>query len=205
MSDEEDDGVASDGALGPEPPITVRVARYRAYAWSLCAAAAAIVMGLWVLGRTSVPWTLEELLLARSGAATGGAATPVAERVDAALTREDVSEQLKLALVEELARDPGDTATNTLLRASRNPSLLISMAALKGLTGRRCDRLEPELAELMMDDEWQRRAWAVKVLGESGCAAAGDALSERWRAESDARVREQIADAMSALRASSTQ
>jgi HEAT repeat protein len=207
MNDERDEeAAASEAASGQEPTAPLGVAGYRAGAWSLCAAALGIVVVLWGLGRTAAPWTLEQLLLTRPVPASGVAGTaPASDRVDAALARDDVSEQLKLALVEELSRDPADSATDMLLRAARNPSLLISMAALKGLTGRRCDRLQPELAELMQDDEWQRRAWAVKVLGESGCTAVGSALNERWRAEPDARVREQIADAMSALRASSTQ
>jgi hypothetical protein len=183
---------------------------------ALVAVAAAIVLLLVFVGRAAPPWTLEGLLIAhasrngagpaRSGAAArdSGPGETLADRVDAALARNDVSEELKLALVDELARDPRDGATDTLLRAAHHPSLLLSMAALKGLTGRPCARLESDLNELLQDDDWQRRAWAAKVLGDSGCEKAGTALTDRWQAESDDRVREQIADAMSALRASAT-
>jgi hypothetical protein len=167
-------------------------------AWLLSGAAFGIVVLLWVVGHTGPPWTLEQLLLAR---APRRATPPLSDRVSTALDSEQVSEPVKLALVDELARDPSETATDALLRAAHNRSLLISMAAVKGLTGRECERLQPQLTVLLVDDEWQRRAWAAKVLGESGCNAAGDTLSDRWRSESDARVREQIADAMSALRA----
>ncbi len=142
----------------------------------------------------------DDRLAARRTASGDG----LAERADAALTRNDVSDESKLALIDELAHDPRDAATETLLKAARHPSLLLSMAALKGLTGRSCARLEPDLGELLRDDDWQRRAWAAKVLGDSGCERAGEALTGRWHAEPDGRVREQIADAMSALKASET-
>ena len=177
-----------------------RAAPHHLLAWLLAGTALGIVALLWVVGHTGPPWTLEQLLLARASGPRP-ATPPPSERVSAALASEKVSEPVKLALVDELARDPSETATDALLGAARNRSLLISMAAVKGLTGRPCNRLEPQLIDLLVDDEWQRRAWAAKVLGESGCNDAGDTLSDRWRAEPDARVREQIADAMSALRA----
>lgn len=177
-----------------------RPAPHRLLAWLLAGTALGIVVLLWVVGQTGPPWTLEELLLARTGSPTQATA-PLSGRVSTALESEEVSEPVKLALVDELARDPSETATDALLRAAHNSSLLISMAAVKGLTGRPCDLLEPQLTELLVDDSWQRRAWAAKVLGESGCEDAGETLSNRWRSEPDARVREQIADAMTALRA----
>jgi hypothetical protein len=175
-----------------------RAAPQRLLAWLLAGTAFGIIVLLWVVGRSGSPWTLEQLLLTR---APRRATPPLSDRVSTALDSDQVSEPVKLALVDELARDPSDTATDALVRAAHNPSLLISMAAVKGLTGRECARVEPQLTALLRADEWQRRAWAAKVLGESGCNTAGDTLSDRWRSESDARVREQIADAMSALRA----
>jgi len=193
------------GTAAREPSVAAqRPAPQRLVAWLLAGTALGIIVLLWVVGHTGPPWTLEELLLARTRGPRPPT-PPVSERVSTALESEEVSEPVKLALVDELARDPSETATDALLRAARNSSLLISMAAVKGLTGRPCERLEPKLTDLLVDDEWQRRAWAAKVLGESGCNAAGDTLSNRWRAEPDARVREQIADAMSALRAVHTQ
>jgi hypothetical protein len=193
---------ASEGVPADDAPVATlgrRTPAHRLLAWLLAGTALGIVALLWIVGYTGPPWTLEQLVIARAGAPRDAA--PVSTRVTAALESDDVSEPMKLALVDELARDPGESATDALLHAARNPSLLISMAAVKGLTGRPCERLEPQLADLLVDEAWQRRAWAAKVLGESGCNAAGDALSDRWRSESDARVREQIADAMSALRA----
>lgn len=196
-------GGETGGPVTPPTPVTVRADR--TVAWTLVGVAAAIIAVLWVMGRTGPPWTLEGLLLARVAAPIAGAPTaegPTApEQVEATLARNDVADERKLALLDDLARDPSEAATETLLRAARHRSLLLSMAALKGLTGRSCARLEPDLGDLLRDADWQRRAWAAKVLGESGCARAGGALSDRWRAESDGRVREQIADAMSALRA----
>ena len=82
----------------------------------------------------------------------------------------------KLDVVATLATDPGDAATDVLLESTRNASILVSMAAVKALAGRSCARIVEPLTALLADGEWQRRAWAAKILGVDGCVGARDAL-----------------------------
>jgi tRNA A-37 threonylcarbamoyl transferase component Bud32 len=105
----------------------------------------------------------------------------------------------KLAVVETLASDAGDGATDVLLESTRNASILVSMGAVKALAGRPCARIAEPLTALLADDEWQRRAWAAKMLGEGGCAGARDALAARRGRETDARVTKLIDDAVATL------
>jgi HEAT repeat protein len=105
----------------------------------------------------------------------------------------------KLAIVGTLAGDASDAATDVLLESTRNPSILVSMAAVKALAGRPCGRIAKPLVALLADDEWQRRAWAAKVLGGAGCAETRDALATHRRRESDPRVAKLMDDAIETI------
>jgi hypothetical protein len=119
--------------------------------------------------------------------------------VEAALGARTLSDEEKLALVEEVAGYAGEAATDVLLAAAESPSLLVAMASIRGLRGRPCERVAAPLALRMGHADWQRRAWAAKILGESGCTAAAPALRERLARERDARVRQQLTGAIAAL------
>jgi len=108
-------------------------------------------------------------------------------------------EELKLALVETLRRDPADAATRALVRGIDDSSILVSMASLRALAGRPCDAVGDALARGLADDAWQRRAWAAKILGENGCRAASPRLAERLRVEQDARVERHLSLALYTL------
>ena len=117
----------------------------------------------------------------------------------ATLEQGDVSDEAKLTLVEELARDRSKAATDELLAAAQSSSLVASMAAVRALIGRPCVRVEAPLIGLLDHSDWQRRAWAAKVLGKDGCKVARTPLRKRLGVEHDPRVRMQIAAAMRAL------
>src|SRR5262245_10685645 len=103
-------------AAGEPRPSVTPLRRARVAAWVFAGTALAIVVALAVIGRMQPPWTLERLVLARandvretSERGTFERVSPesvsperssagIPERVDAALAREDVSEQMKLAL-----------------------------------------------------------------------------------------------------------
>jgi hypothetical protein len=105
----------------------------------------------------------------------------------------------KLAVIETLASDRSAAATDLLVDSTRNPSILVSMAAVKALAGRACGRVAGPLATLLDDQEWQRRAWAAKILGANGCLGARDALAMRRGREKDARVTKIVDDAITML------
>lgn len=109
------------------------------------------------------------------------------------------SEDAKVAVLETLASDRGDGATSVLLRFVDDPSTLISAASIKGLAGRSCERVQPTLVGLLDDQEWQRRAWAAKVLGVNGCRSAQPALGARLQHERDGRVQARLEEAMELL------
>lgn len=117
----------------------------------------------------------------------------------ATLTDPEQTDTTKLAVVETLASDSSDAATDVLLESTRNASVLVSMGAVKALAGRPCARIAEPLTALLADDEWQRRAWAAKILGVDGCAGARDALAARRGRETDARVTKLIDDAIAML------
>jgi HEAT repeat protein len=98
------------------------------------------------------------------------------------------SVEAKVGEIEALGPDRSEAATSALLRSAESASLLISAAAIRGLTGRGCDRVQTLLVRMLDDSEWQRRAWAAKVLGDNGCREARPALVARSQHEQDARV-----------------
>lgn len=108
--------------------------------------------------------------------------------------------EARVGEIEALGPDRSEAATSSLLRSAESASLLISAAAIRGLTGRGCgDRVQPLLVRLLDDAEWQRRAWAAKVLGENGCREARPALVARAQREQDIRVRSRLAEAIRRL------
>jgi hypothetical protein len=115
------------------------------------------------------------------------------------LERPDVLDDTKLTLVEEVAGDRSDAATDALLAATQSSSLISAMAAVKALAGRACPHIEAPLIGLLSHTDWQRRAWAAKMLGDDGCTAARAPLRNRLGVERDERVRTQIAAAVRAL------
>jgi HEAT repeat protein len=89
--------------------------------------------------------------------------------------------------------------TGVLLRFVDDPSTLIAAASIKGLTNRGCSRVETALVRLLNDEDWQRRAWAAKVLGTNGCRGAESALGDRLRREGDERVKARLEEARQRL------
>ena len=131
-------------------------------------------------------------------------ATPPADPLDdasAVLRDPAVPDDRKLAVVDDVAKNPGEVATDVLLAAGRNESVLVAMASIRALRGRPCERITAPLATRLAHDDWRQRAWAAKVLGENACAAAVPDLRRRLASERDARVRRQLSAALSALAA----
>jgi HEAT repeat protein len=121
----------------------------------------------------------------------------------ASLERDDTAEEAKLALIQELAQelagDDSGAATDLLLRSTSNPSILVSMASIKGLGARPCSVIVDPLEALVDDSEWQRRAWAAKILGDRHCPEALRKLTDRLQHERDTRVRDRLEAAIKAL------
>ncbi len=134
---------------------------------------------------------------------TAAAATPAVgsayREAGATLGDPEQTDATKLAVVATLANDSSDAATDVLLASTRNASILVSMAAVKALAGRPCARIVEPLTALLVDEEWQRRAWAAKILGGEGCIGARDALAARRGRETDARVAKLVDDAIEML------
>ena len=116
-----------------------------------------------------------------------------------AFDSDGVSDDAKLALVEQLASDSSSSATDVLVEAADSPSLLVSMASIRALGRRPCEQISEPLGRHLDDAAWQRRAWAAKVLAESRCGAARDLLARRLGMEQDARVRRQLASVLDTL------
>ena len=110
-----------------------------------------------------------------------------------------VAEETKLTVLENISADPDESATEVLLSAAGSESLLVSMAGIRALRGRPCDRVQASLTRRLLHDDWQRRAWAAKVLGENGCADALPELTHQLAHESDDRVRRELSRALSTL------
>jgi hypothetical protein len=119
--------------------------------------------------------------------------------VAAALRDPSTSEEKKLLLVDELARDPSDAVTGILLSIIDSPSLLVSMASIRGLRGRPCGLVATPLLPWTGRGGWQRRAWAAKVLGENGCTNTAPHLRLDLAREHDPRVRRELATALATL------
>ena len=116
--------------------------------------------------------------------------------LSAGLDDPSISEERRVAIVEEVARDSRDAALDVLLAAAESPSVVVSMASVRALRGRPCSRVGGLLVRRLSHRDWQRRAWAAKVLGENGCVTAAPALRRRLANERDRRVREQLSTAL---------
>jgi len=110
------------------------------------------------------------------------------------------SEEDRLAAVDELTHDASDRATDALVAAADDPSLLVAMAGVRALRGRPCARVAGPLGRALGHTDWQRRAWAAKVLGDNGCRTAAATLRARLAREPDPRVRRQLSGALATLR-----
>ncbi|TMA72203.1 MAG: HEAT repeat domain-containing protein [Deltaproteobacteria bacterium] len=130
--------------------------------------------------------------------ATGFSDAGLGSRI-AVLDAPNGSDEAKVAVIEGLAADRGEAATAVLVRFVDSPSTLIAAASIKGLTNRGCDRVEGVLVRLLESGEWQRRAWAAKVLAANGCRGARPSLAERARREVDERVKARLDEAMQQL------
>jgi hypothetical protein len=124
---------------------------------------------------------------------------PAYREAGATLADPEQTDATKLAVVATLADDSSDAATDVLLVSTRNASILVSMAAVKALAQRPCARIVGPLTALLVDEEWQRRAWAAKILGVDGCVGARDALAARRGRETDALVAKLVDDAIKML------
>jgi len=114
-------------------------------------------------------------------------------------SREVLMEWKHEIVLDDLAPDPSDDATTVLIFATQNDSIPVSMAGLKALANRVDDRVETQLVSLLEDDSWERRAWAARILGQTERRGALMALTEVLAHETDARVRRQIEEAVTAL------
>jgi HEAT repeats len=108
-------------------------------------------------------------------------------------------EERLVAVVEQVARDGRDTATDLLLSAADGPSVVVAMASIRALRGRPCARVARPLVQGLAHGDWQRRAWAAKILGENGCAGVAPALRQQLARERDTRVRRQLDGALAVL------
>ncbi len=113
------------------------------------------------------------------------------------------AEEAKIVEIQRLANDRSDDATTNLLRSAESTSVLISAASIQALAGRGCERVEPLLIRLLEDGEWQRRAWAARVLGANGCVGAKRALNDRLQNERDGRVQALLEGALQHLQGES--
>ena len=166
------------------------------------AAAAVFAANIAVLAMACSSDDRRELPPIRGDDAVAAATTDVAPKYRDAiktLDHADTAEEVKLALVQELAVDDTEPALRVLVKGSANRSILVSMASIKALAGRPCDKIAPALERLLDDGEWQRRAWAAKVIGDSGCHDGLRRLTERLQHERDHRVQERIEAAIKAL------
>jgi hypothetical protein len=110
------------------------------------------------------------------------------------------SEEDRLANVERLSGDTSDRATDALVATADDPSLIVAMAGVRALRGRPCARVADTLGRTLGHADWQRRAWAAKVLGDNGCRTATATLRARLAREPDPRVRRQLSTALTTLR-----
>lgn len=124
---------------------------------------------------------------------------PAYREARVALAAPEQPDAKKLDVIAALANDASDAATDVLLETTRSTSILVSMAAVKALAGRPCARIVAPLSALLADGEWQRRAWAAKILGVDGCVGARAALAARREGETDARVTKLMDDAIKVL------
>jgi hypothetical protein len=134
---------------------------------------------------------------------TAAAATPEVASMyrdaRAMLADPQPSEAEKLDAIETLAGDRTTAATDVLVESTRNASILVSMAAVKALAGRPCERIAGPLTALLADEEWQRRAWAAKILGVDRCAGTRASLAARRGQETDPRVTKLVDEAIKIL------
>jgi HEAT repeat protein len=174
--------------------VAVRCARFAAVA-VFAGNAAALVISCSSDDRRELPPI-------RDDAVPAGATADLAPKYRDAmktLDHDETAEEAKLALVQELAVDDTEPALRVLVKATTNRSILISMASIKALAERPCDKITPALEDLLDDAEWQRRAWAAKVIGDTGCHGGLRRLTERLQHERDRRVQQRIEAAIKAL------
>jgi hypothetical protein len=183
--------------LHREPSMLVALASF-AFAFSVA---------WWTGGPTEAP--PRRVPAALPAAAVPAAVAPVPAPVEAEpwdvaqiLHSGGASDDAKLAIIEELARDPSDSATQALLSGVGVDSVYVSMAALRALSGRRCDMVASTLSRRLDDPLWQRRAWAARVLGTNDCAGTAPRVARRLAVEPDARVQLQLRLALDAFKES---
>jgi hypothetical protein len=116
------------------------------------------------------------------------------------LASPDVDEAAKLSLVSELGEDTSGEAMQVLLGVLDSRSSLVAAAAIMGLRRRPCAPIESALVAQLAKEDWQRRAWAAKVLGTNRCRGAVDALTEALQAEQDGRAQSKMDEALADIR-----
>lgn len=124
---------------------------------------------------------------------------PATFDVAGVLRSAEASDETKLAVVQELAKDPSPAATRALLGGVGADSIYVSMASLRALSGRPCDLVADPLEKRLADPVWQRRAWAARALGASDCPEAARSIASRLAVEPDARVQQQLQLALESL------
>jgi hypothetical protein len=126
-------------------------------------------------------------------------ATPRLRTVAAELRDPTVTEERAIGILDEVATDMRDAATEVLIATANSPSIVLSMTSIRSLRGRPCARVAPVLIQQLGHADWQRRAWAAKVLGENACVSAVPVLSGRLKKERDPRVWRQLGAALAVL------
>jgi hypothetical protein len=200
--------LAKMAATGRRGAVALRAGAQRGFgALGAASAAVAVVVLMMVVtvgqsGRSKpVLWTtgMPGVELADT-AATSGAGRDVTD-LFRDLRNPAMPEEHLVAIVDRVADDPHDAVTEALLAAAESPSVVVSMASVRALRGRPCSRVGAALVQRLAHRDWQRRAWAAKVLGENGCVAAAPELRRRLRNEHDRRVRAQLSGALAMVRA----
>jgi len=172
--------------------------------WLPVAAAAvlALVIAVWLMKPAPPPETPESRPAELEPVQQGEIGEPMPadyQNTLATLKLPDVPAERKLALLQELTADESGWATIVLLETADNQDLLVSMTAIRGLSGRECGQTQERLINLLDDLEPKRRAWAAKVLGDSGCVTAIEPLSKRLEVETSTLVKDNIKVAVKKL------
>ena len=190
----------------PNPRSMIPLHREPSIFVGLASFAFAFTVAWWTGGPTDDARDHREKFVAEQAVSTVAAplpttgAQPAAWDIGQVLRTPGASEAAQLAVVDELTKDSSDDATRALLAGVDSASLHVSMACLRALSGRSCDKVGTDLARRLDDSQWQRRAWAARVLGANACAGAGRHLRQRLGVEPDLRVQAQLHLAIHSLK-----
>jgi serine/threonine protein kinase len=107
----------------------------------------------------------------------------------------------KLLLIQQLRDDPNAQATDVLMAASADPSVRVSVEAIKQLGRRVDDRVAAHLVHLLDDPTFNVRASAARALGDAGREDALPALEARLKVEDQDAVQYWLRRSIDRIRA----